>query len=123
MIEKQLWNPVTASASVRDAPVGVALLGQPLVLWREPAHEGGGGAVHAWADRCPHRGAQLSLGRVLSHVHGARLECPYHGWQFGGDAAAQTGAACGRCVQVPAAPDFVPPASHRATVYEAQERH
>lgn len=124
MIEKQLWHPVVASTVVRDAPVGLALLGQPLVLWREPGHEGTSGQVHAWADQCPHRGAQLSLGRVLNHLHGARLECPYHGWQFGGDAAAtQAGADCGRCVHVPAAPDFVAPASHRATVFEACEHH
>lgn len=124
MIEQQLWHPVLACAEVRDAPVGVELLGQALVLWREPGHEGAPGTVHAWADRCPHQGAQLSLGRVLNHLHGARLECPYHGWQFGGDAAAVlAGGACGRCVHVPAAPAFESPASHSATVFEACERH
>lgn len=126
MIEKQLWHPVTASHRVRDAPVAVELLGKPLVLWREPGHEGAPGVVHAWADRCPHRGASLSLGRVLNHLHGARLECPYHGWQFGGDTAAQQAVvpvAVGRCVHVPAAPVFEPPASHCATVFEAVERH
>ena len=126
MIEKQLWHPVTASHRVREAPVAVELLGEPLVLWREPGHEGAHGVVHAWADRCPHRGASLSLGRVLNHLHGARLECPYHGWQFGGDTAAQQAVvpvAVGRCVHVPAAPVFEPPASHCATVFEAVERH
>lgn len=112
MIEAQLWHPVMASHQVRDEPVACALLGHALVLWREHGHEGP--RVHAWADRCPHRGAQLSLGRVLTGLHGARLECPYHGWQFG---------ASGRCQHVPAAPDFVPPAAHAATVFEARERH
>ena len=112
MIEAQLWHPVMASHQVREEPVACALLGQALVLWREHGHEGP--RVHAWADRCPHRGAQLSLGRVLTGLHGARLECPYHGWQFG---------ASGRCQHVPAAPDFVPPAGHAATVFEARERH
>jgi phenylpropionate dioxygenase-like ring-hydroxylating dioxygenase large terminal subunit len=122
MIEKQLWHPVVASHEVTDAPVGVALLDESVVLWREPGHEGTRGQVHAWADRCPHRGARLSLGRVLNHLHGARLECPYHGWQFAGDAAAaQTGASCARCVHVPAAPEFVPPASHAVTAFEARE--
>jgi phenylpropionate dioxygenase-like ring-hydroxylating dioxygenase large terminal subunit len=124
MIETQLWHPVTAAHSVREAPVAAELLGQPLVLWREPGHDGAPGVVHAWADRCPHRGARLSLGRVLHHQHRARLECPYHGWQFGGDAAAeQAEAACGRCVHVPAAPLFEPPAAHAATVFEACEQH
>ena len=114
MIEKQLWHPVTASHMVRDAPVAVELLGKPLVLWREPGHEGAPGVVHAWADRCPHRGARLSLGRVLTTVHGPRLECPYHGWQFGHT---------GQCQHIPAAPDFTPPAGHVATVFEARERY
>lgn len=112
MIERQLWHPVIASNQVRDQPVACSLLGQALVLWRENAPDAH--QVHAWADRCPHRGARLSLGRVLIGLHGTRLECPYHGWQFGGE---------GRCQHVPAAPDFVPPASHCTTVFEAREQH
>lgn len=124
MLEKQLWHPVVASVHLRDEPVAVELLDEALVLWREPGHEGAPGAVHAWADRCPHRGARLSLGRVLNHLHGARLECPYHGWQFAGDAAAQQSAsASGRCVHVPAAPAFEPSATHCATAFDATERH
>ncbi len=110
MIERQLWHPVIASHEVRGEPVACSLLGERLVLWRDPAH---GGPVHAWADRCPHRGASLSLGRVLNGLHGARLECPYHGWQF---------EAGGRCRHVPAAPDFVPPAGHTAAAHEACDR-
>jgi phenylpropionate dioxygenase-like ring-hydroxylating dioxygenase large terminal subunit len=123
MIERGLWHPVIAATEVGDAPVAVTLLGQPLVLWRAHAHGTGGGAsvLHAWADRCPHRGARLSLGRVLEHVHGARLECPYHGWQFA--AGGGQGGAEGRCVHVPAAPAFEPPASHAVTAYEVRERH
>ena len=124
MIEKQLWHPVIASTQVRDAPYGVELLDELVVLWREPGHEGAPGVVHAWSDRCPHRGAKLSLGRVLNHLHGARLECPYHGWQFAGDAAAvQAGSSCARCVHVPAAPEFVPPTGHAAEAFEAREAH
>lgn len=111
MIEQQLWHPVIASNQVREAPVACALLGQALVLWREPGHETD--RVHAWADQCPHRGAQLSLGRVLIGLHGARLECPYHGWQFGHT---------GQCQHIPAVPDFTPPAGHTATVFEARVR-
>lgn len=49
------------------------------------------GAVRAFADTCPHRGAQLSLG----HFDGAHLTCPYHGWTFSAD---------GACVARPAHP-------------------
>lgn len=111
MIERQLWHPVVDAHALRDAPLAASLLGEPLVLWRDH------GRVHAWADRCPHRGARLSLGRVLTTVHGPRLECPYHGWQFGG------GKEGGRCRHVPAAPDFTPPAGHAATAFEARELH
>lgn len=47
-----------------------------------------GGAAHVVEAFCPHLGAHLGGGRVL----GERLECPFHGWQYGGD---------GRCAHVP----------------------
>ena len=106
MIERTHWHPVAAADELGDAPTAVRLLDDELVLWRER-----GGAVHAWADRCPHRGSKLSLGRVLD---GARLECPYHGWQFEG---------AGRCVAIPALPAFEPPATHRACAHEACEAY
>jgi phenylpropionate dioxygenase-like ring-hydroxylating dioxygenase large terminal subunit len=109
VIEESLWHPVADSPSVADRPLGVRLLSQDLVLWRD-----GEGTVHAFADRCPHRGTRLSLGRVLHDERGSHLECPYHGWQF--DAA-------GACRRIPALPAFAPPASHRACAYEVRERH
>lgn len=107
MIERALWHPVALADEVAQAPLAVQLLGEGLVLWRDAA-----GAVQAWTDRCPHRGAQLSMGRVVPCDGGRALECPYHGWRF---------ATGGRSVHVPALPDFVPPATHRATVHAAQE--
>lgn len=105
MIERQHWHPVAGSEDVRDAPLAARLLGEDLVLWRDPA-----GAVHAWPDRCPHRGARLSLGRV----EGGHLECPYHGWQF---------APSGQCVHVPALPSFTPPATHCVPSFAVREAH
>ncbi|HEY9064713.1 MAG TPA: Rieske 2Fe-2S domain-containing protein, partial [Burkholderiaceae bacterium] len=72
-VERSLWHPVASAADLVDAPLPVQLLAEPLVLWRDAA-----GAAHAFADRCPHRGARLSLGCV----RGGELECPYHGWRF-----------------------------------------
>lgn len=105
MIERQHWHPVAGSEALRDAPVPARLLGEDLVLWRDPQ-----GAVHAWPDRCPHRGARLSLGRIED----GRLECPYHGWQF---------APSGQCLHVPALPAFTPPATHCVKAFEAREAH
>jgi phenylpropionate dioxygenase-like ring-hydroxylating dioxygenase large terminal subunit len=109
MIEDTLWHPVTDSSLLTgDAPLAVRLLSRELVLWRDAS-----GTAHAFADRCPHRGTKLSLGRVLHLESGSRLECAYHGWQFDEDAA---------CRHIPALPDFMPPTSHKACAHEVCER-
>lgn len=105
MGEQAHWHPVALSEAVGSAPLAAQLLEQPLVLWRDEQ-----GLAHAWADRCPHRGARLSLGKVCA----GRLECPYHGWQFDG---------AGQCVHVPALPAFVPPATHAATAFACREHY
>ncbi|WP_406622774.1 Rieske 2Fe-2S domain-containing protein [Acidovorax sp. SDU_ACID1] len=105
MIEATLWHPVAAVQDIAQAPWAARLLERDIVLWRDAD-----GRLQAFADQCPHRGARLSLGRV----HGGRLECPYHGWQF---------AANGQCVHVPALPHFTPPATHCARHYEVREAH
>jgi phenylpropionate dioxygenase-like ring-hydroxylating dioxygenase large terminal subunit len=105
MHERALWHPVASTEAVAEQPVALRLLGEELVLWRDHSK-----MVHAWADQCPHRGARLSMGRVL----GDHFECAYHGWQF--DCAA-------RLVKVPALPDYRPPATHRACRFEAIERY
>ncbi len=110
MVERGMWHPVLAAESLGACePAAVRLLGEALVLWRDDI-----GAPHAWADRCPHRGTRLSLGRVVVGEAGARLECPYHGWQF---------APGGQCAMIPALPAFTPPASHHACTFEACEAH
>ena len=105
MIEETHWHPVALCEDVVQQPLAATLLERDLVLWRDAV-----GAVHAWADQCPHRGARLSMG----HVVDGRLECAYHGWQF---------APGGQCTHVPALPAFVPPVSHCARTYRACEKH
>ena len=107
--EASHWHPVAQSTDVATGPVAAVLLEQELVLWRDPA-----GEVHAWADACPHRGARLSMGRVVCAGGAAELECPYHGWRFGTE---------GGCSAVPALPGWQPPTTHRARVFEAVERY
>lgn len=53
------------------------------------AHDGKG-KVMAFVDKCPHRQAALSEGRLTSTGY---LQCAYHGWSFAPDT--------GICVQVP----------------------
>jgi len=105
ILERTLWHPVALSHGIGRAPVAARLLETPLVLWRDDT-----GALHAWHDQCPHRGAAFSLGRVTR----GQLECPYHGWQF------QAG---GQCTHVPAVPDFKPGPRHCARVFETREAY
>ena len=101
LVEHLHWHPVAQPGDVpAAAPLPVRLLGEDLVLWRDAA-----GGLQVFADRCPHRGTRLSLGRVCE----GQLECPYHGWRFEGS---------GRCVHIPAVPDFTPPATHAARRHE-----
>ena len=105
MIEKTLWHPVGKAVDLAGSPKAVLLLQEEVVIWQTPD-----GRVQAWADRCPHRGAKLSLGRVQD----GQLECAYHGWQFDG---------AGQCRGIPALPGFTPPAGHRACTHEAREAY
>lgn len=104
-IENRFWHPVCDAPSLQQAPLSVQLLSQPLVLWRD--EQGKPQALH---DQCPHRGAQLSLGRVCK----GQLQCPYHGWTFDG---------AGQCSQVPAMPQFKPGAAQQARAVAVQEAY
>ena len=66
------------------------------------------GEAVALADRCPHRFAPLSFGRVV----GDQIQCGYHGLCFDRD---------GACVRVPGQ-DSVP-ARARVKIYPLVERH
>ncbi|GGX87850.1 Rieske 2Fe-2S domain-containing protein [Massilia dura] len=93
------WFVAARSDRLRARPLAVTVLGVPLVVGRMPA-----GGVFAFEDRCPHRQVPLSCGRITAQG----LQCPYHGWTFGGD---------GRCTAVPGlAPDTAAPAVSARTV-------
>ncbi len=85
---QQRWYPVAYLEDLdRRQPTPFTLLGTDLVLW----HEAASGQWRAFADVCPHRLVPLSDGRINDR---GELECPYHGWSFGGD---------GRCTLIPQA--------------------
>ncbi|MBR1089627.1 Rieske 2Fe-2S domain-containing protein [Bradyrhizobium manausense] len=71
---RSTWCAVALSRKVGAKPHRVLLGGQPFVLFRS------GDGLHCLTDRCPHRFAPLSLGRVIDGA----IECPYHGWRFDG---------------------------------------
>ncbi|AHG41021.1 (2Fe-2S)-binding protein [Pseudomonas syringae CC1557] len=77
------WWPVALSHKLKKDPMACQVLDMPLVLFRVDD-----GRAAALPDRCPHRFAPLSQGRVRD----GHIECPYHGWRFSAD---------GRCTRVP----------------------
>ena len=100
------WLPVGEVGEFPiDTPVRVELLGEGVVVVR---HSSG---LSAFADRCSHRNARLSDGRIVDGC----LECPYHGWRFDN---------VGRCTHIPALGSgaTVPPTSHLSG-FRTQERY
>lgn len=104
---KLLWLPVALSGDLPPSRVMRAVIGQDesldLAVWRSQS-----GKVHAWDNRCPHRGMRLSFG----FVRGERLSCIYHGWQYGDG---------GACKHIPAHPEMVPPEAICAKTFGCAE--
>jgi len=100
---RDCWYGLIPASAIGTQPVALRRLGEDLVLWRD-SH----GTVHVQADRCPHRGARLSLGRVA----GDRLTCWYHGVQIDG---------AGTIVDVPALPGCPLVGRHGLRTYPARE--
>ena len=75
-----VWTPVAFADELRPgAPLGLTIAGTRVVLFRGPDR-----SAHALIDRCPHRGAALSLGKVVDGC----IQCPFHGWRFDARGAA-----------------------------------
>lgn len=99
------WYPILRSEELRGRPLPVRRFAKSLAVWRDIA-----GRPRVFEDRCPHRGAPMSLGRV----RGNHLACGYHGWQFD---------ETGDCIEMP----LEPPDSRRRTrmciqSYPAEDR-
>src|SRR3546814_16610251 len=73
---RNAWYAAAWSEEIGGTPLGRTFLEQPVVLFRETD-----GTTVALADRCPHRFAPLSKGKLVGNA----IECPYHGLRFGAD--------------------------------------
>jgi phenylpropionate dioxygenase-like ring-hydroxylating dioxygenase large terminal subunit len=88
---RNYWYPVLQSQDVpADRPVGFKVLGEELVAWR-----GRDGTPNVAVDRCPHRSARFSRGRVVD----GDLQCAWHGIRFDG---------AGKCTLMPWEPENSP---------------
>jgi phthalate 4,5-dioxygenase len=83
---RRYWQPIAIAKDLSDeSPVKfVRILGEDLVLFQSKK-----GELGLLEDRCSHRGASLSYGRVEERG----IACPYHGWLY--DTA-------GNCLETPA---------------------
>ncbi|NEQ13381.1 MAG: Rieske 2Fe-2S domain-containing protein, partial [Moorea sp. SIO3E2] len=85
---QQCWYPVTFVQDLpTDRPYSFSLYDEPLVLFRNQD-----GKLACLTNRCPHRAAKLSEGQIID----GKIECLYHGWQFGRD---------GQCLHIPQLPE------------------
>ena len=103
MFLRNQWYCAALSREVKDAPVGRIFLNEPVVLYRKVD-----GGIVALEDRCCHRRAPLSKGKV----EGANIRCGYHGFLYD---------ATGQVIWVPGQ-DKVPPGAQVRT-YPIAEKH
>ncbi|NJM95568.1 MAG: Rieske 2Fe-2S domain-containing protein [Acaryochloridaceae cyanobacterium CSU_5_19] len=98
----EAWYPVHYVEDLdKSQPTPFTLLDRDLVIWWDKHAK----EWRAFDDKCPHRLARLSEGRIAED---GLLECPYHGWAF-------TGA--GTCDRIPQQlPTAKAETSHRACV-------
>eukprot|EP00903_Cladosiphon_okamuranus_P017658 g16261.t1 len=82
---EKAWYPVLSEVDTDpERAHAVKLLGKDLVVWRNSD-----GRWAAFDDRCPHRAAPLTAGRVEKD---GSLLCTYHAWRFDSD---------GKCLDIP----------------------
>ena len=100
--------PGTAPAWPRNSGRGalkpITILGEPVVIYRKAD-----GAAAALSDRCPHRFAPLSMGKVCD----GEVQCPYHGLRFD---------ATGQCTHNPHGDGSIPKVA-KVRAFPLLERH
>jgi phenylpropionate dioxygenase-like ring-hydroxylating dioxygenase large terminal subunit len=90
---RNAWYVAAWSDEVGDGQlVPRTIMDEPIVLYRKAD-----GAMAAIEDRCAHRFAPLSMGKI---VGGDRIQCPYHGLEYDGS---------GACVRNPHGTRNIPP--------------
>ena len=103
---RNCWYPVSFSQDLPKArPYSFSLYDEPLVLFRNLE-----GKLTCLRDLCPHRAAKLSDGQIIE----GKIECLYHGWQFGSN---------GECLHIPQLPTYAKiPANSCVQAYTVVER-
>lgn len=80
---KNYWYAAAQSKQIqKNKPYRCSIFDLPIVIWRTSQ------GLTALLDRCAHRNAPLSYGKVIKE----NIICPYHGWTFNAN---------GECVNIP----------------------
>ena len=83
---KNAWFPLARTRLIKPGkPISRMIDQCPIVLWRD-----GTGTIRAMENRCVHRRAALSGGKIID----GNLRCPCHGWRYD---------STGACVRIPVA--------------------
>jgi vanillate O-demethylase monooxygenase subunit len=80
---RNAWYVIGFSHELGEKPLVRHICGDRVVMFRAEH-----GEPVALLDRCPHRAAPLSQGKLV----GGRIQCPYHGIEFGVE---------GKCMRIP----------------------
>ena len=109
----QHWYPILPIEDIDlQKPTNATLLGIPIVIWQSPSSD----TYQVFLDRCPHRLAPLSEGRIDDRT--GNLMCSYHGWQFDKS---------GNCTHIPQAenPELITQKSQNfcATVFPSRQEN
>jgi phenylpropionate dioxygenase-like ring-hydroxylating dioxygenase large terminal subunit len=90
------WYAVLDSREVpKSGLIGVTRLGEKLCFFRDRV-----GNVRCIVDKCAHRGAALSVGKICGDG-GERVQCPFHGLEYDGNGRVTVIPANGRTTPVP----------------------
>lgn len=73
MIYNQWYAVLDSKELKRYKPLRIKRFNEDMALWRDEDN-----SICCISDKCCHRGASLSCGRVK----GGRLQCPFHGFEF-----------------------------------------
>jgi len=103
---RNAWYVAAWSDEVTEGHLlGRIILKEPVVIYRMAD-----GKIAALADRCAHRFAPLSMGKIVGH---GRVQCPYHGLEYD---------TSGACVLNPHGNKNIPPRA-RVRSYPVTEKH
>lgn len=108
MIPNQWYVALETKEVKKGKLVGVTRLGERLVFWRNKR-----GEIICLRDKCAHRGAALSAGKICGN--GDTVQCPFHGLEYDNS---------GKCINIPANGRITPvPEQFKVNSYPTNESH